>query len=416
MTLAEDIAATEDRRGQRKEREKLDARLPVGVELTGDEGWITADLGDLPTEQTEAAWRVILEHNPYVSPETHEVDLTRNTAEITTWSSGESINHRCRVPVRLKAPGERLAAAKVAELTKLARKRKPITTRPADTGEWLVVCLADFQIGKADYGGTPATVERLNAVMAELRAKVRKMKPAGVCMVDLGDICEQVSCFYDSQTYTVDLNLTEQIDLAIELMLAFVESVADLVPSVVIGAVPSNHGEFRVAKGQVVTDRARDNIDLVLANSVKRIMSANADRYGHVSVWTPPTEGADPYVLTLDLDGVVVGFTHGHQVAARGPGRMGKLEQYWMNHQWSDRKRPRGESLPTVADADILVCGHGHTLLISEQTGKLLIQAPAAESGSEWYTTSTGGRSTAGVLVFAVSEAWPLLANRFEVL
>ena len=276
--------------------------------------------------------------------------------------------------------------------------------------------IADLQLGKADFGGTPVTLERVGNAFDLLRAMVKDVRPAGVAMVELGDICEQVSCFYDSQTYTVDLNLTEQIETADNVMLEGVHSVFEYAPRVLVGAVPSNHGEFRVAKGTTATDRARDNIDLVIANNLAKIMAANPDRYGHVEVWKPPTQGGDPYVLTLDLDGVMVGWTHGHQVKAMGKGRMAGLEQWWHNHQWSDRKRPRGENLPTVADCDILNTGHGHTFLVSEQTGKLLIQSPAGETGSEYFSTSTGNRSSAGVLTYQVSDRWPLLANHFEIL
>lgn len=423
MTSVDDINAAIDKhdstRGHRKAKAALDKRMPLGVKLDGEDSHVTVDLVELPRDDS---WDAILEKNPYVDPLTHEVDPFRG-AEITSWDVSSMVNgvwktttnHRCKVPVRLRAPGERLTEAKVAELSKLIRKRKAVEA-PTDGSDWLVVCLADLQLGKDNYGGTPATVERVNMSLDKMRKLARTTKPAGICIADLGDICEQVSCFYDSQTYSIDLNLTEQIELAIEIVMAAIDGVLEYAPRIIFGAVPSNHGEFRVGKGQVSTDRARDNVDLVIANSIARIMSANVERYGHVEVWTPPTEGGDPYVLTLDLDGVMVGFTHGHQVASQGNGRMGKLEQWWKNHQWSDRKRIEGEDLPTAADCDILVTGHGHTFMASEQTGKLLIQCPAAESGSEYFTTSSGKRSSAGVLSFMVSDRWPMLANHWDVL
>lgn len=404
-------------RGTRKQQAMLDKRMPLGLQLNGDEGHITIDIeGPVPD-----AWGQILETNPYVSPETHEVDPLRG-AEITSWDvsaviDGEWVphtNHRCKVPVRLRRPGQRLTQNKVDELTRLIRRRTSKPTPPATQNPWLVVCLADLQLGKGDYGGTEACLQRVRESFATIRQMVLKQKPAGVCIVDLGDLIEQVSCFYDDQAHTVDLDLTAQIDLAIETILAGIEAVYDLTPQVIYGAVPSNHGEFRVGKATTVTDKARDNADLVIANAIARILAANPDRYGHCHVWTPPRTGGDPYVLTLDLDGVMLAFTHGHQIAA-GKGRMQKVDQWWQNHQWSDRQRLDTQTEPTAADADILVCGHGHVLLMSQATGKLAIQCPAAEDGSEWYTTTQGGRSSAGVLTFNVSDQWALLANHFQI-
>lgn len=398
-------------RGKRKAQGELNKRLPVGALLTDGEGYLTVE----STEQNSTDYDWVLNHHPMVSPETHEVD-ERYPVEIGSWQNYDGVDlFRYKIKVRLKREGERLSSAHIEDLAKMVRKRKPLAPKESTGNPWLVLNLADFQLGKGEMGGTPVVLERVAASFDRIAQIVKKTRPQGVAIVDLGDICEQVSCFYDQQTYTVDLNLTEQIDLATDLMLTAVEIVAPHTPKVLVGAVPSNHGEFRVGKATVATDKARDNIDLVIANNLSRILAANPERYEHVDVWVPPKEGGDPFVLTLDLDGVMVGFTHGHQVKVMGKGRMAGLEQWWHNHQWTDRKRPQGENLPTVADVDILVCGHGHTLMISEQTGKLLIQAPASESGSEYFTTSTGNRSSAGILTFQVSDEWPMLANHFEV-
>ena len=428
MTSSESIAAAvEDNdtaRGNRRRQVELDERMPLGVRLDGDVGEITVELEDQPADNGQWDW--ILDHHPAVSRETHEVD-ERYPVEIGSWEMGYTRGsaenreadsktlYRYKVKVRTRRPGDRLTSDTIADLTKLVRRRRAVTPLETDSGVWLVACLSDLQLGKGDFGGTPATLERVAHSLDQLRAMVRKHKPAGVAIVNLGDLVENIACFYPDQTHTVDLNLTEQIAAAIEVMLAAVDGVIDLVPRVLVGSVPSNHGELRTFKGNAPTDKARDNIDLIIANTLATVFAAAPDRYGHVEVWTPPTDGGDPFVLTLDLAGVMVGFAHGHQVRAMGKGRMAALEQWWQNHQWSDRKRPRGETLPTIADADIVVMGHGHTLLISEQTGRLLIQCPASEGGSESFTTGTGIRSSAGVLTFLVGEQWPLLADSFRI-
>lgn len=164
-----------------------------------------------------------------------------------------------------------------------------------------------------------------------------------------------------------------------------------------------------------MTDKARDNVDLVIADSMARVIRANPDRYGHVSVWTPPKAGGDPFLLTLDLGGVMNGFAHGHQISAKGPGRIAKIENWWQKTRWSDGQRLEGQNMPTAADCDVLTMAHGHTFQMSQATGRMAIQTPAAEDGSEYFETTHGSRASAGVLTYRVSRKWPMHVNFWEV-
>lgn len=409
-------------RGHRKEQEALDRRMPVGAQLTGADGFVTVET-DAPI--LEGTWDWILDHHRSVSSDTHEIDETY-PVEIGSYQgyikddeTGKLVTtdlFRYKARVRARRPGTRLAQQRVAELGNLVAKRKKVTPPTDAPGPWMLLCLADLQLGKGEGTGTPGTIERVARSIDQFAAMVKANKPAGVAIIDMGDLTEGTSCFYDGMPYKIDLNLTEQISLAIDVCLSAIDAVAALAPRVLFGVVPSNHGEFRTAKGTTQTDAARDNCDIVIADAIAKIMKVNPDRYGHVEVWAPPLQHGDPFVLTLDMDGVLVGFTHGHQVRTSGLGRMAKLEKWWGDHRWSDRARREDEYLPTIADADILVCGHGHTLMISQQTGKLAVQCPAADPGSEWFTTSSGIRGSAGVLTFQISDRWPMLANGFEIL
>jgi len=419
--LTDHANANDAARGSRKERDALDKRLPIGAELTGADGFITVETDKVHNDET---WDWILDHHRSVTAATHEIDETY-PVEIGAYQgymkddkTGEMVTtdlFRYKARVRARRPGQRLATERVAELGKLVAKRKKVEPKPA-TGPWMLLCLADLQLGKGEGTGTPGTIERVSKSIDAFAAMAKATKPAGIAIVDMGDLTEGTSCFYDGMPYKIDLNLTEQISLAIDVCLSAIDACIALAPRVMFGVVPSNHGEFRTAKGTTQTDAARDNADIVIADSIAKIMKVNPDRYGHVEVWAPPLQHGDPFVLTYDMDGVLVGFTHGHQVRVAGLGRMAKLEKWWGDHRWSDRARREDEVLPTVADVDILVTGHGHTLMVSQQTGKLLVQCPAADPGSEWFTTSSGKRSSAGVLTFQISDRWPMLANSFEIL
>ena len=285
--------------------------------------------------------------------------------------------------------------ADVAELCRKVMKR-PGRARvaPPDTPRALVVALSDWQVGKGEGGGSQATVDRLLQCRDLVRARIRELAKAGrpvstVYLVGLGDLVEGCRGHYESQTFTVDLDRTQQARVVRRLLLAYVDAVAELVPQVVLAAVPGNHGENRNGSGRAFTNVATDNDDLGTVEQVAEILAANPDRYGHVAVHL-----ADDYTMALDVHGVVVAFTHGH--TARNSGHAAQVLENWWRGQALGRR--------AVADADVLVAGHRHHLVVSESTGRTFLQAPAMDGGSHWFTSSSGNSSPPGVLTFAVGR------------
>lgn len=285
--------------------------------------------------------------------------------------------------------------ADVEALCAQVQRRRP-RQRPTATGEprALVVALSDWQVGKGEGGGTAATVERLLDARDMLRDRLRELRRAGrpvhcVYLVGLGDLVEGCDGHYASQTYSTDLDQAEQARVVRRMLLAYVEAVADLVPQVVLAAVPGNHGENRRG-GKAYTNVATDNADLTTVETVAEILAANPERYGHVAVHL-----ATDYTMALDACGVVVAFTHGH-TARRSGHAAAVLEEWW-----------RGQAMGRqgVADADVLVAGHRHHLVVSEASGRTFLQAPAMDGGSSWYTASTGSSAPAGLLTFAVGRS-----------
>jgi len=173
--------------------------------------------------------------------------------------------------------------------------------------------------------------------------------------------------------------------LARRLILQYVEAMLDLELPVVLGAVPGNHGENR-RNGQAFTTWT-DNDDLAVFEQVAEVLAHNADRYGAVSV--PLGAIAEDLTLTLNIAGVPVGFAHGHQIKRGGP------EAWW-----------KGQALgrQQVADAEILVLGHKHHLMLSEATGRTILQCPAMDGGSYWWTAQTGQSAPSGMLAFLVGS------------
>jgi predicted phosphodiesterase len=166
----------------------------------------------------------------------------------------------------------------------------------------------------------------------------------------------------------------------------------NLAPRIVLAAVPGNHGENR-KDGKSFTNVATDNDDLTTVETVGEILAANPERYGHISVVL-----AQDYTLALDVCGMVVAWNHGH--TARKSGHAAAVMEDWWRGQVMGRQ--------TISDADILVTGHRHHLVISESTGRTFLQCPAMDPGSAWYTASTGNHSPSGMLTFCVGrESYP---------
>lgn len=283
--------------------------------------------------------------------------------------------------------------ADIDELCRLIESRKPYKTVVTDTGERaLVVCVSDWQMGKGEGGGVEDTVARIGSAIDQLPARIRALKKIGrpvssVYFLCMGDLVEQCSGHYDMQAFTVELDRREQMRLVRRLLIRAVDTVAGLTDRVVLAAVPGNHGENR-RDGKAYTSWT-DNDDLAVVEQVAEVLAANPDRYGHVA-----TVLADDLTLVLDIAGTPVGLAHGHQM--RGSGHpAGRVHKWW-----------EGQALgrQPVADAQVLITGHLHHLLVAETSGRTHMQCPAMDGGSAWWTSTTGQHSPSGMLTFVAGS------------
>ena len=284
--------------------------------------------------------------------------------------------------------------ADVDALCKQVMKRRPVSNTSATNDEQraLVVALSDWQVGKGEGDGTEGTVARLTAARDALAGRLRELRKVGrpvdtVYLIGLGDLVEGCEEHYASQTFTTDLDRTQQCRVVRRLILSYVDAVLDT-ERVVLAAVPGNHGENR-RNGKAFTNVATDNDDLSTVEQVGEIMAANPDRYGHVATYL-----ADDFTMALDVHGVVCAFTHGH--TARKSGHAAAVLEDWWRGQVMGRQ--------AVADADILTAGHRHHLVVSEASGRTFLQAPAMDPGSHWFTSSSGAHSPSGLLTYCVGR------------
>lgn len=311
--------------------------------------------------------------------------------QVRTWDSGDRRMYYYRATV---VPIVEISEVDVNRLIAVAKKARP--KRPAETeaGRALVVCLADWQTGKSEGGGVDGLIERLTDLLEAVPDRVRQLKKAGrpvdqLYLIGMGDMVEGCDGFYPMQSYSVELDNRQQERVVRRMLLEMVGRWAGLVPHVVVGCVPGNHGEKR-KNGKAFTT-FEDNADVAVFEQVQDACRlADQDAYGHVA-WVIPD---GDMTVTLEIAGTVVAFAHGHQ-AGRGA-----TPQVKMANWWQDKMKARHP----VGDADVLVTGHYHHLTVVQDGDRTWFQCPANDGGSRWFEERGGPRTKAGTLTFTTDQ------------
>jgi hypothetical protein len=367
-----------------------------GIAWDGSEGILTT--GPLQEAPDLALWsELIADWN--LDPETTEI--VPGSVQVRGWDANVGAGeikrlryYRATIRARSSAPSEE--RADVEELCRFVMSRKPRKIVEEQQSEIsLVVPLADWQIGKGEGGGTEATVERICRGLDAMSDKVKEMKrkgraPEAIYLLGMGDTVENCSGFYPMMEFQIDLDLREQKRVARRLWLRAIDAASGLAPRVVIAGIPGNHGENR-RDGKAFTSWS-DSHDLAVIEECAEICQHNAERYGHVSAVL-----ARDLTLVLGVSGVNVGIAHGHQFG-RGAGHSaGKAEKWWTGQIMG--RQP-------MSEADILITGHLHHLIVAESTGRTHIQCPAQDGGSYWWTAQTGQHAPSGQLMLGVGKGY----------
>lgn len=252
-----------------------------------------------------------------------------------------------------------------------------------------VIVPTDDQLGKTDFkGGTDSTIERVMNSYAEAVEYVKEYRPRQVLLAHAGDPIENV-CNTPSQESTNDMDLPHQILAAYKLDLAGIKMLAPLTQNLIGAYVPSNHGRFRSGLKQDSGDNHAD-FGITNAKQIHHTLEAFGG-YDNVDIMWPEHLMES---MTVYLDTVNIGITHGHQ--AGGPDKIGD----W----WAKQDHGR---MPTW-DADVLIAGHWHSYR-AYQSGdaRWVFVGPANEPGSSWYTNLKGERSTSGMLAMSfIGKRW----------
>jgi hypothetical protein len=262
----------------------------------------------------------------------------------------------------------------------------------------LVVCVSDWQIGKGEGDGSNGSVNRIMNSLSNLTQHIKDLKklnrnPNTIYLVGMGDLVEQCSGHYAMQAFQVDLDRREQMRVVRRLLLEYVNELYSLCSKLVLVAVPGNHGENRL-NGKAFTNFT-DNDDLAVFEQISEMLSTNPEKYSNVHVLLSKNLSATFSACEEESKkGIIIGITHMHA------GRSGKDPRAKVMNWWKGHALGRGD----VHDADILVTGHYHHLMIDESSGRTWFQCPAQDPGSAWFEEMTGQHSPDGLLVFSVSH------------
>ncbi|WP_371605086.1 hypothetical protein OG345_41810 (plasmid) [Streptomyces sp. NBC_01220] len=357
-----------------------------------------------PAEQPpagEADWRERVEEMGLDIPDGFRVRLAEARHDPAAWhrdAEGEDAVTRavwrCRYVIEPSASAW-LSTGDVDALVRDAMRRRRKPRAALDTAQRaLVVVYADAQAGKVGRdGGTPELVARVADRFDRLEDHVRDLKalgrgPTAAYWLDAGDCVENVENTAQ-QAHTNDLTMTEMVRVHRRITFEGLDRLAGRFDRVVAATCGSNHG--RVRRNREAVGPPSDDWGIEVLSQIADAYARNEDAYGHVSFVMPERWRES---VSLDVAGTIVGLAHGHQYA-----RPDKAVDWWRGQTFG--RQP-------IADADILITGHFHHWRAQQVgNGRLWLQAPTLDNGSDWFTARSGEVSASGLMVFSVGpDGW----------
>src|SRR5690606_13305585 len=130
------------------------------------------------------------------------------------------------------------------------------------------------QLGKGEGDGTPGTVRRIKASLANIVEDIIHLRdrgrlPRAVLLANMGDHTEGVHSSYANQSYTADLNVRDQINLALEINLLWIKTLAPYFEEVIYSACLCNHGQLSRVGGKTNVSDDADNATGLIGDTLK---------------------------------------------------------------------------------------------------------------------------------------------------
>jgi len=277
-------------------------------------------------------------------------------------------------------------------LYSLAKKTKPITPKPVETGKALIILWSDLQVGKVDYrGGVDALIHRVAKTQVALIEKVKAVKPEKIIFCDVGDVIENLGNAADlHQLQSNDLSLMQQVDIATSLAWETLKMLSKYAPITYL-SVGSNHCQWRVNKQRV--GKPTDDWGIHIARTLARL----SHEVKLPITFHEPAEQDESLAYDIWGDSFhILGLWHGHQSP-----RPDAVPTWWRQQAFG--KQP-------VHAATIGVSGHFHHLRVLELgstprgTSRFWVQASTLDNGSSWWRLTAGEDSQPGLVCFELQK------------
>lgn len=258
------------------------------------------------------------------------------------------------------------------------------------------VGFSDWQLGKnatreGDPGetGVEQTVNRVERAIEASKVRIKNLRRigrnvTGVALLHMGDPTENVADSYEQQTFTIELNLTQQIELALRLMVRASEELLPLAEKRDALFVLCNHGQMARRGTKVSVTNDADNVQNFLAGMLRDWIVG--PKMPEVN-WHVPGE---KMLTTATIAGVPIAAAHGHKITGR--------EDQWLLRQTTYLTAARDHT-PRV-----WVTAHRHSQDTLDLGSVVRIQCATADGGSKHFTDGSGIYATPGTTSFLLGN------------
>lgn len=351
---------------------------------------------------TEDEWRTAVESLGVSVPDGWRLRLVEARYDPAAWHRDKEGEDAVTRPVwryRFAVEPDLVASSNVDELVRLtANAKPPKQPKRAGVAASQVVVWSDWQLFKAAGDGIDGTVRRIRDSWQATLDLAKEWRRNGYQVDDLvivgnGDILEGCAIF-PHQMMEITGDLRDQRNAARRLIVEGIRHLAPHYQSMRVTAVGGNHGENRIDGKRI---NRHDNSDAEVFESAADVLAENPEAFGHVSFQIP----RDELAATIDVQGWVLGHTHGHIAGRGGASPEAKLRQ-WFDRQ-AGAKAPAG-------DSHLLLTSHYHHHRVADwganntdRTGCVWVQSPAMDGGSPHFSEMFGGEAPPGVTSILVT-------------
>lgn len=366
---------------QRGRKHKHPAGWVPGVTLGAEYGVLVTE----PLAETPSDWDAVLREllPDGLNPGDYSVD--GGTVEVRAWDGnigGGELKRFYYFKARIRRRNALNVELDLDDIVAVAKKAKRVE-RQADSqaeSRTYFVQITDLQAGQADGDGIEGMVARAleipRLVARDLKDLKRAGKPVSNIFVPVtGDLVEGITGWYEMQTFSVSLDRRDQVKLVRRVLTEILVALASHGLPVHVAVVPGNHGENR--QGGKAYTTLGDNDDVAVVEQIAEAFALSGN-FSHVTFSFPAKNRLS---LTVEVQGWVVGLTHGH--VARAAGTPAAKILAWFKSMAASRD--------PIGDSDLLFTGHYHHMVAQQLIGDTwLIQGGALCDASDWFSQTAG--------------------------